>query len=341
MVDGATGIELKRNSRVLGTGAVIGEDATRDVALVRSSAPLRGPTLQLASRSPRLGESVAALGFPLGLPLTVTQGTVSGLQRTIPIGGIERRDLVQTDAALNHGNSGGPLIAIDTGDVVGLVDLGFSGSNGISGISFAVSAQVARPLPQVWEASPQPTPAATCTPTTTTPTTTTAATTSAATTSAATTTPSTAVPSYNGTAFSVEYPPGWVIESAEQPHSYGTDTTIASPSAPSTTLVRIDVSANAPHISLRALAQTEITALSREPGYSLIALTGGSVDGFPALRWEFVVDENGILLQKEDDFFVDSSSNDDAVAILTEAPASDYSAYASAFAAIRQTAAMN
>ena len=107
VVDGATAVELKRNGRVLGTGVVIGEDATRDVALVRSSAPISGRSCGSASRSPRLGESVAALGFPLGLPLTVTQGAVSGLARTIPIGGIERRDLVQTDAALNRGNSGG------------------------------------------------------------------------------------------------------------------------------------------------------------------------------------------------------------------------------------------
>ena len=221
------------------------------------------------------------------------------------------------------------MIAIDTGEVVGLVDLGFSDSNGINGISFDVSAQVARPLLQAWEASPQPTPA-----------TTSATTTTATTTSAATTTPSTAVPSYNGTAFSVEYPPDGSSSQPNNRHSYGTDTTLASPSAPTTTIVRIDVSTNAPHISLRALAQPEITALSREAGYRLIALTGGSVDGFPALRWEFEVDENGTLLQKEDDFFVDSA-NDDGVAILTEAPASEYSAYATAFAAIRQTLLMN
>ena len=84
---------------------------------------------------------------------------VSGLGRTIPINGIERRDLVQTDAALNPGNSGGPLISIASGEVVGLVDLGYTGSNGIS---FAVSALVARPLIQAWETAPQPIPAPDC-----------------------------------------------------------------------------------------------------------------------------------------------------------------------------------
>jgi len=102
---------------------------------------------------------VAALGFPLGLPLTVTRGSVSGLDRSIPIVGLVRRRLVQTDAAVNPGNSGGPLLSSDTGVVVGLVDLGTSQANGLA---FAVSAQVAGPLLQAWATAPQVVPAASC-----------------------------------------------------------------------------------------------------------------------------------------------------------------------------------
>jgi serine protease Do len=84
---------------------------------------------------------------------------VSGSDRTIPIEGIRRRRLVQTDAAVNHGNSGGPLISLDSGKVVGLVDIGTTQANGVA---FAVSSQVAQPLLHVWAVSPQPVAATRC-----------------------------------------------------------------------------------------------------------------------------------------------------------------------------------
>jgi serine protease Do len=152
VVDGATAISLKQEGRVVGYGTVVGADPARDLALIRSNTRLSGHDFTLASRAPQLGEDVAALGFPLGLPLTVTRGSVSGSGRTVPIGGLERRDLVQTDAAVNPGNSGGPLIA-DDGSVVGLVDLGTTQANGLA---FAVSAIVAGPLLQAWRVAPQP-----------------------------------------------------------------------------------------------------------------------------------------------------------------------------------------
>ena len=74
--------------------------------------------------------------------MTVTRGTVSGLGGTIPINRINRRGLVQTDAAVNPGNSGGPLLT-DSGQGVGLVDLGTTQANELA---FAVNAQVARPV---------------------------------------------------------------------------------------------------------------------------------------------------------------------------------------------------
>ena len=103
---------------------------------------------------------MVALGFPLGLRLTSTQGAVSGVGRTVPIDGVRRRDMVQTDAAVNPGNSGGPLIDVDSGDVLGLVDLGSQEANGIA---FAVSTQIARPLLQAWQQAPQRVPIAACT----------------------------------------------------------------------------------------------------------------------------------------------------------------------------------
>jgi hypothetical protein len=332
VVDGATHITLKRNGVTLGSGVVIGEDRARDVALIQTSRPIEGPLLNLATRSPGLGESVTTLGFPLGLPLTVTQGDVSGLNRTIPIDGVERRDLVQTDAAINPGNSGGPLISLSTGEVIGLVDLG---TNQANGISFAVSAQVAQPLLRAWQDAPQPLAPASCaTQSTTQP-----ATTTPTTSTPTTTTPSTSIATYTGHAFSIEYPASWTIVSAEQQYSWGTDTTIEDPSDPSV-LIRVDVSTNPPTTDLRALAQPQINMLEQEPGYQLIGITPSQAAGFSALDWEFTVDEQGVLLQKEDVFFIDSD-NGDSVGVLTQAPASVYAGVASAFALLRDTLVMN
>lgn len=158
VVDGAAAIVLKRQGRVLETAKVIGEDPTRDLALLETKKPISGYQFALATRSPRLAENVVALGFPLGLPLTVTEGSVSGLGRKIPIENVVRQKLVQTDAALNPGNSGGPLLATDTGQVIGLVDLGTTAQ----GTSFAVSASVAGPLLKAWRVAPQPVPFDSC-----------------------------------------------------------------------------------------------------------------------------------------------------------------------------------
>jgi serine protease Do len=159
VVDGAVVIRLVRSGSKLGTATVIGSDPSRDLALLRTSVPVHGYHFALENRTPALGEDVAALGFPLGLPLSVSRGLVSGSDRTVPIEGIRRRKLVQTDAAVNHGNSGGPLISLDSGKVVGLVDIGSTEANGIA---FAVSSQVANPLLRAWSVSPQPIAAARC-----------------------------------------------------------------------------------------------------------------------------------------------------------------------------------
>ena len=152
VVDGATSITLKRNGAYLTSATVIGSDPVRDLALLRTAQPINGYRFRLASRAPRIGEQVAALGFPLGLPLTFTRGSISGLGRTQPIDGTMRQSLVQTDTALNPGNSGGPLMT-ENGEVVGLVD---ANDTEASGVSFAVSALVARPLLAAWKTSPQP-----------------------------------------------------------------------------------------------------------------------------------------------------------------------------------------
>jgi S1-C subfamily serine protease len=159
VIDGATGITLKRNGRTLTNASVIGSDPDSDVALLRSDLPINGYRFHFRARVPGLGEGLVALGFPLGLPLTVTRGTVSGTNRSVSIAGARRVGLLQTDAALNPGNSGGPLIDARSGDLLGLADLK---NTAASGIGFAVSSQTAQPLLDAWSIAPVPEPLADC-----------------------------------------------------------------------------------------------------------------------------------------------------------------------------------
>ena len=214
VIDSSRKITIKQNGRVVAHGTVIGADSARDVALVHTDTAIPGHLFQLTSKAPRLGDDVAALGFPLGLPLTVTRGSVSGTDRTIPIEGIRRRSLVQTDAAVNPGNSGGPLIT-DNGTVVGLVDLGTTKANGLA---FAVSAKVAHALLAAWQAAPQPIANSSCP--STPPSSKQASPPNNSGTGSAT------VTSYTGSDFSILYPRGFTVTAAERNMGSYYDTTI-------------------------------------------------------------------------------------------------------------------
>jgi serine/threonine-protein kinase len=144
---------------------------------------------------------------------------------------------------------------------------------------------------------------------------------------------------FSGHAFSISYPSGWSIEDAEKPESYGTDTTFVSPSDPNM-ILRVDVQANPPTSDPMAAAQPVINQLQQEPGYSQIDLSRTTFEGFPAVHWEFTVEESGELLQKEDVFFTDTA-NGDSVAVLTAAPASEYGQLANQFANLMQSLTMN
>jgi S1-C subfamily serine protease len=124
---------------------VIGTAAERDLAILRVKLTDLVPVPLGHSSSMRLGDSVLAIGFPLGLNggPTVTQGIVSGLDRTVHAdGGPSLEGLLQTDAAINPGNSGGPLI--DTaGRVVGINTVAASSAENVG---FAISIDEARPV---------------------------------------------------------------------------------------------------------------------------------------------------------------------------------------------------
>jgi serine protease Do len=136
----------ERGSGGTTSGVVVGVDSSADVALVRLDRRMRGHVFKMSSMAPQIGQEVAAIGFPVGDPMTFTRGTVSGLDRTIPIEDVQRSGLIETDAAINPGNSGGPLLRAD-GQVVGLVD---AKNMDADGIAYAVAPTIARPLLMSW-----------------------------------------------------------------------------------------------------------------------------------------------------------------------------------------------
>jgi putative serine protease PepD len=134
---------------------VLGVDASTDLAALRvdSSAAQGVRPLELAdSDSAQVGDSVVAIGYPLGLDRTATSGIVSGLEREIQApNGFSIDEVIQTDAPINPGNSGGPLLDAN-GRVIGVNSqiATAGGGNGSVGIGFAVPSNTVREvLPQL------------------------------------------------------------------------------------------------------------------------------------------------------------------------------------------------
>ena len=126
---------------------VLGSDPYSDLAALSVEPPNDAGPLPLLGEQPEVGTRVAAVGAPLGLPGSLSSGVVSGVNRTISsVQNFTISGAVQTDAAVNPGNSGGPLLTLD-GDVAGVIT-----QAGAENIGFAISpALTERVIPELVE----------------------------------------------------------------------------------------------------------------------------------------------------------------------------------------------
>jgi serine protease Do len=124
---------------------LVGRDAASDLAVLKITTPKALPFVRFGdSRTARVGDWVIAIGNPFGLGGTVTSGIISAVYRNTGTGSAYDRYL-QTDAAINRGNSGGPMFDM-RGNVIGINNAIFSPTGGSVGIGFAIPAETAAPI---------------------------------------------------------------------------------------------------------------------------------------------------------------------------------------------------
>ena len=150
VIEGAQSIEVTLYSGDKVEAELVGTDALTDIAVLKINAEHVEVVAEMGDSSElRTGEDVIAIGNPLGeeFTRTVTQGIISGVDRTIDVTTSEGNwalDVLQTDAAINPGNSGGPLINM-SGQVIGINSLKITES-GVEGLGFAIPSNDVLPI---------------------------------------------------------------------------------------------------------------------------------------------------------------------------------------------------
>jgi S1-C subfamily serine protease len=140
VVEAAQAVRIRTPDGITCEGRVVGRDADTDIAVIRAETSLAAWAELGDSKRLKRGRVAIAIGNPLGFEWTVTAGVISALGRSVrAANGRMIDDVIQTDAALNPGNSGGPLVS-SAGEVVGVNTAVIQGAQGIA---FAVSANTA------------------------------------------------------------------------------------------------------------------------------------------------------------------------------------------------------
>ncbi|MCW2601229.1 MAG: hypothetical protein JWM02_3058 [Frankiales bacterium] len=152
VVRGATTVDVAFADGIVSTGKVLATDPVSDLALVRSARTALTPAI-FRNDEPDPGDTAVAIGSPLGLAETVSAGVVSALHRVIPggAGKLSMVDLIQTDAAISPGSSGGALVD-GQGRVIGISEAYIPPAAGAVSIGFATpTAEVRDVVPQLLE----------------------------------------------------------------------------------------------------------------------------------------------------------------------------------------------
>jgi putative serine protease PepD len=148
VVDGAQSISVRLWNGAKYDATLVGTDSSTDLAVLRLDAPasVLHPLALGDSSAVGVGEGVVAIGSPFGLEETVTSGIVSALHRSMQApNNFTINDSIQTDAAINHGNSGGPLLDLN-GRVIGVNAQIESDSGGSDGVGFAIPSNTVRSI---------------------------------------------------------------------------------------------------------------------------------------------------------------------------------------------------
>jgi S1-C subfamily serine protease len=146
VVAGARSMSVKFSNGATYKATLVGSDASSDLAVIKVNAPasLLHPLSLADSSAVQVGDGVVAIGSPFGLQGMITQGIVSALHRDITSpNNFTIQDTIQTDAAINHGNSGGVLLNLN-GDVIGVTAQIDSESGGNDGVGFAIPSNTVR-----------------------------------------------------------------------------------------------------------------------------------------------------------------------------------------------------
>jgi len=143
VVDGTDKVEVELPDTRTFSAKVVGTDPASDLAVVKISGTSL-PTLTIGdSDAVKIGDVVLAVGNPLGIGETVTSGIISAKGRQTPDGSDGYQDFLQTDAAINHGNSGGALVNV-AGQLIGINSQILSPSDGNIGLGFAIPSNMAK-----------------------------------------------------------------------------------------------------------------------------------------------------------------------------------------------------
>ncbi|MDD2795080.1 trypsin-like peptidase domain-containing protein [Acidocella sp.] len=151
VIAGAASISVTFQDGTIVPATVTGRDTDADIAVLKVNTGHPLPFVKFGnSTALRVGDWVLAIGNPYGLPGSTSAGIVSALDRNINEGTYD--DFIQTDAAINRGNSGGPLFN-EKGEVIGVDSAIYSPSGGSIGIGFAIPSAMAQPVAQSLMAS--------------------------------------------------------------------------------------------------------------------------------------------------------------------------------------------